>query len=162
MSIAQTITKAIDAIYIRPVAKIIPQQLWRYGVCGGANMVLDSVWYFINYHFVVCKHFFDLGFVTVSPHIASLVLVFPITFFTGFWLNRNVAFHSSPTPQGRQLLRYAISVAGAIVLNYVSMKVLVEVCNIWPTPAKTITTIISSVYSFLAAKFYTFRTSIER
>ena len=125
-------------------------------------MVLDSVWYFIIYHFVVCKHFLDLGFVTVSPHIASLVLVFPITFFTGFWLNRNVAFHSSPTPQGRQLLRYAISVAGAIVLNYVSMKVLVEVCNIWPTPAKTITTIISSVYSFLAAKFYTFRTSIER
>ena len=159
MSFAGAITKAIDALYIRPVAAIIPQQLWRYGVCGGVNMVLDSAWYFIIYHFIICKHFFDLGFMIISPHIASLVLVFPITFFTGFWLNRNVAFSASPTPRGRQLWRYALSVAGAIILNYVSMKVLVEACNVWPTPAKSITTIISSIYSFLAAKFFTFRTS---
>lgn len=159
MHIAQSITKIIDTLYLKPVATIIPQQLWRYGVCGVLNMVLDSVWYFLIYHFIVCKQFFDLGFVVVSPHIASLILVFPITFFTGFWLNRNVAFHSTMTPQGRQLWRYALSVVGAIAINYVSMKILVEVCNIWPTPAKTITTIISSVYSFLAAKFFTFRTS---
>lgn len=159
MHIAQSITKIIDTLYLKPVATIIPQQLWRYGVCGVLNMVLDSVWYFLIYHFIVCKQFFDLGFVVVSPHIASLILVFPITFFTGFWLNRNVAFHSTTTPQGRQLWRYALSVVGAIAINYVSMKILVEVCNIWPTPAKTITTIISSVYSFLAAKFFTFRTS---
>ena len=120
-------------------------------------MLLDSVWYFLIYHFVVCEQFVDLGFVVVSPHIAALVLVFPITFFTGFWLNRNVAFGVASMPRGRQLWRYALSVVGAIVINYLSMKILVEVCGVWPTPAKIITTVISSIYSFLAAKFYTFR-----
>ena len=157
MQLARTISRIIDSLYIMPVAAIIPQQLWRYGVCGAANMALDSVWYFVIYHFIVCKQFIDLGFVVVSPHIASLIVVFPITFFTGFWLNRNVAFHTSPTPRGRQLWRYALSVAGAIILNYLSMKFLVEVCGLWPTPSKVVTTAISSVYSFMMAKFFTFR-----
>ena len=157
MHLARIISRIIDSLYIKPGATIIPQQLWRYGVCGVTNMVLDSVWYFVIYHFIVCKQFIDLGFVVVSPHIASLIVVFPITFFTGFWLNRNVAFHTSPTPRGKQLWRYALSVAGAILLNYLSMKILVEVCNLWPTPSKIVTTVISSVYSFLMAKFYTFR-----
>ena len=157
MQLARTISRIIDSLYIKPVAAIIPQQLWRYGVCGAANMALDSVWYFVIYHFIVCKQFIDLGFVVVSPHIASLIVVFPITFFTGFWLNRNVAFHTSPTPRGRQLWRYALSVAGAIILNYLSMKFLVEVCGLWPTPSKVVTTVISSIYSFLMAKFFTFR-----
>lgn len=157
MQLARIISRIIDSLYIKPIAAIIPQQLWRYGVCGAANMALDSVWYFVIYHFIVCKQFIDLGFVIISPHIASLIVVFPITFFTGFWLNRNVAFHTSPTPRGRQLWRYALSVAGAIVLNYISMKLLVEACGIWPTPSKIVTTVISSVYSFLMAKFFTFR-----
>ncbi len=157
MQLARIISRIIDSLYIKPIAAIIPQQLWRYGVCGAANMALDSVWYFVIYHFIVCKQFIDLGFVVVSPHIASLIVVFPITFFTGFWLNRNVAFHTSPTPRGRQLWRYTLSVAGAIVLNYISMKLLVEACGIWPTPSKVVTTVISSVYSFLMAKFFTFR-----
>ena len=157
MSLARIITRAVDALYIKPVSAIVPQQLWRYGVCGMANMVLDSVWYFLIYHFIVCKHFIDLGFVVVSPHIASLIIVFPITFFIGFWLNRNVAFHSTSSRREKQLWRYALSVAGAIIINYVSMKLLVEVCGVWPTPAKTLTTVISSIYSFLVAKFYTFR-----
>ena len=67
------------------------------------------------------------------------------------------AFHSTSSRREKQLWRYALSVAGAIIINYVSMKLLVEVCGVWPTPAKTLTTVISSIYSFLAAKFYTFR-----
>ena len=78
----------------------------------------------------------DLGFVYMSAPIASLFLVFPITFFTGFWLNRNVAFRASPLGTRTQLLRYALSVAGAILLNYLCMKLFVEVVGIWPTPAK--------------------------
>lgn len=157
MRLSEIITKAIDALYIRPVAAIVPSQLFRYGACGVSNMILDSVWYFLLYHFVICKRYIDLGFVVVSPHIAALVLVFPITFFTGFWLNRNVAFRHSPVATHAQLARYALTVAGAILLNYVCMKVLVETCGIWATPSKLITTVISAVYSFLAAKYFTFR-----
>ena len=157
MRIAEAIGRIVDLFYVRPFSQLLSPTMFRYAACGAANMALDLVWYFVIYHFVICKRFIDVGFVVVSPHIASLVLVFPITFFTGFWLNRNVAFRSTSIGHGRQLWRYALSVAGAIVINYFSMKLLVEACDVWPTPAKMLTTVLSSIYSFLAAKFFTFR-----
>ena len=120
-------------------------------------MLLDAMWYFAIFHFVVANRFIDVGFVVISPHIASLIIVFPITFITGFLLNRYVAFQVMAYRSRGQLIRYAISVGGAILLNYVLMKLFVEHCNMWPTPSKVLTTIISSLYSFLAAKYFTFR-----
>ena len=120
-------------------------------------MAHDTLWYFVIYHYIIAERFIDLGFVLVSPHIASLVVVFPITFFTGFWLNKYVAFRVTDYSKHNRLIRYAFSVLGSIVLNYVSMKLLVEYFMLWPTPSKMLTTLITACYSFLAAKFYTFK-----
>jgi hypothetical protein len=120
-------------------------------------MALDTLWYFVIYHYIVAERFIDLGFVVISPHIASLIVVFPITFFTGFWLNRHVAFEATKYSSRRQLCRYALTVVGAILINYGCMKLFVEHLLFWPTPSKMITTVISACYSFLAARYYTFR-----
>lgn len=157
MSLASLLTKAIDLFYIPVVRKFVPQQIFRYGACGAANMTLDAVWYFIIYNFIVAKQFVDLGFVVISPHILSLIIVFPITFFTGFWLNRNVAFRTTHIESRKQLLRYLLTVLGSILINYASMKLLVEHAHLWATPSKIITTVVSTVYSYLVGRYYTFR-----
>lgn len=157
MSIAQRISTAIDSLYIKALEPVISRQFFRYGVCGAVNMMLDAIWYFVIFHFVVAQRYIDLDLVVVSPHIASLIIVFPITFTTGFLLNRYVAFQVMAYRSRGQLIRYAISVGGAILLNYALMKLFVEHCHLWPTPSKVLTTIISSLYSFLAAKYFTFR-----
>ena len=84
MRVAEQIGKLIDLCYVRPWSALLSRTMFRYAVCGGANMVLDVVWYFVIYHYIVAERFIDLGFVVMSPHVASLVVVFPITFFTGF------------------------------------------------------------------------------
>ena len=157
MAVAQRLIKIIDWLYIAPFRRYVGRDIFAYGLCGGANMALDTLWYFLIYHYIVAERFVDLGFVLMSPHIASLVVVFPITFFTGFWLNRNVAFRATAYKSHGQLIRYALSVVGSIVLNYVCMKFFVEYLHIWPTPSKMLTTVVSVVYSFLAAKYFTFR-----
>lgn len=159
---ASLVTRAVDAFYWRRLEGVVSRQLSRYAFCGGMNLALDAVWYFVIYHFLIGEgRMIDLGFVYMSAPIASLFLVFPITFFTGFWLNRNVAFRASPLGTRTQLLRYALSVAGAILLNYLCMKLFVEVVGIWPTPAKLATSLLSAAYSFLAARYFTFRGAIE-
>lgn len=157
MHIAQKIGSLIDKFYIRPISKFIPQEVFRYGVCGGVNMVLDIVWYFIIYHYIVALRYIDLGVVVISPHVAALIIVFPITFFTGFWLNRNVAFRATEFGQGWQLVKYSITVLGSILLNYVCIKFFVEFCHIWATPAKAMTTVVSVAYSYLAGRYFTFK-----
>lgn len=157
MRIAQKIGSLIDKFYICPISKFIPQEVFRYGVCGGANMVLDIVWYFIIYHYIVALRYIDLGVVVISPHVAALIIVFPITFFTGFWLNRNVAFRATEFGQGWQLVKYSLTVLGSILLNYVCIKFFVEFCHIWATPAKAMTTVVSVAYSYLAGRYFTFK-----
>ena len=156
MSIAKSLISVIDRLYVKPIRVLVSRDIFGYGFCGALNMSLDIVWYFLIYHFIVAERFIDLDIVVVSPHIATLFIVFPITFFTGFWLNRNVAFRVAEYKSRGQLVRYALSVVGSIVINYVCMKFFVEALHIWPTPSKMITTAVSVIYSYLAARYFTF------
>jgi len=90
MRISELIIRFIDWFYRKPVAAILPRQTFRYIVCGGANVVFSWVCYFLVYNFVLDKEQLDLGFVVVSAYVTTLLLIFPFTFFTGFWLNRYV------------------------------------------------------------------------
>lgn len=157
MKLASLIIRTIDWCYVAPATWLMPRQTFRYAACGGLNMVLDALWYFVLYNFVVAHRFVDLGVVVISPHILSMCLVFPITFLNGFWLNRYVAFRESPLSGRTQLVRYALSIVGSVLLTYAGLKFLVEVCGIWPTPSKVITTFITVIYSYLVAKYFTFR-----
>jgi putative flippase GtrA len=143
--------------YIAPLRKVLSQQVFRYLACGATNAALDAVWYYLIYHYLVCERYIDLSFVVVSPHIASLVVVFPITFLIGFWLNRNVAFRTTEVRTVPQMLRYALTVVGSILLNYLCMKFFVESLGVWATPSKMLTTVVCAVYSYLVGRYYTFR-----
>lgn len=157
MRTAERIGRAIDLFYRWPFDRIFSREVFRYAACGGANMVSDTVFYYLIYHYIVAERFLNLGFVVVSPHIASLGVVFPFTFLIGFWLNRHVAFRSTRRRTRTQLLRYLLSVGGAIILNYLCMKLFVDMLHFWPTPSKLLTTVISALYSYAAARYYTFR-----
>lgn len=143
-----------------PISLFLSRQTFRYAACGGLNyLVLNPLVYSLCYNFVVSHRFIDLGFIMMSPHIAALCITLPVIFFTGFWLNRNVAFRGSPVRTHTQLFRYLLTLGGSVLLSYVGMKFFVEVCHVWPTPANVLTTLVSTVYSFLAAKYFTFRHS---
>lgn len=157
MRVAEKIGPFIDWCYVQGLQRYVSPTMFRYAVCGGANMVLDVVWYYLIYHYIIALRYIDLGVVVISPHVASLVVVFPITFFTGFWLNRNVAFRSVEVGQGLQLFKYALTVVGSLLLNYICIKLFVEVAGIWPTPAKALTTAVCVAYSYLSGRYFTFK-----
>ena len=157
LSLSSTISQAIDFFYVKPLRGVLSPEAFRYLACGALNALLDAVWYYLILHYLVCGHYIDLHFVVVSPHIASLIVVFPITFFTGFWLNRNVAFRVTSVRTLPQLVRYALTVVGSILLNYACMKLFVEYFGLWATPSKMLTTVVCATYSYLVGRYYTFR-----
>ncbi|MDP3643917.1 MAG: GtrA family protein [Bacteroidota bacterium] len=150
------IIQTIDIFY-NPFRKLIPLETFRYAATGGFNTVLDITLYFLCYNFVVVKKVIDLDIVAISPHIAAFLIVFPVTFFTGFLLSKYITFTNSEIRGRIQLIRYIISVSGSIFLNYVFLKILVEFGGLWPTMAKIITTSIVVVYSYFVQKFFTFK-----
>ncbi|MBO6074070.1 MAG: GtrA family protein [Paludibacteraceae bacterium] len=93
----------------------------------------------------------------LTPHIASLCIVFPITLLTGFWLNKYVTFTHSTLHSARQLIRYILIVAVNLGINYFGLKLLVEHFGWYPTPSKICITLFTIIISFLGQKFFTFR-----
>ena len=120
-------------------------------------MALDLVLYFICYNFIVAKHNVDLGLVVLSPHIASLFFVFPITFLTGFWLSKYITFSASDLATRVQFSRYFMVSMGAIVIGYGLMKLFVDGFGFYPTPSKLLTIIIAVIYSYLLQNNFTFK-----
>jgi putative flippase GtrA len=137
--------------------RVMPVKTYRYAVCGGSNLVLDTVLYFVFYHFVLDKQDLNLYFFVMSPHIASLFFVFPITFLTGFLLNKYITFQDSDLPWKVQMIRYLMVGLGALLVSYLCMKLFVDVLGFYPTPSRFLTIVISVTYSYLMQSKYSFK-----
>ena len=171
--LAKLITKVIDWFY-PPFRKVMSEQLFRYAACGGGNMVLDWVLYFLIYNFVIGHEIVNLQFTilipqgerlfhnsqfaqAITPHIATLCIVFPITLLTGFWLNKHVTFTRSNLHGARQFVRYISIVALNLAINYFGLKLCVETLGWYPTPSKMLITLLTVIVSYLGQKYYSFQ-----
>ncbi len=157
---AKLITQFIDFFYFI-FQRFMPLKTYRYAVCGGSNLILDVVLYFIFYHYLFEKQDVHLYVVTLSAHIASLFFVFPITFLIGFLLNRYITFDDSVLSAKTQFVRYFMVSMGAILLSYLLMKLFVDALGFYPTPSKMLTTVISVVYSYILQSKFSFKAEIN-
>lgn len=139
----------------------MPLKTYHYAVCGGSNLVLDTVLYFMFYHFVFDKENVAIYFTTLSPHIASLFFVFPITLITGFLLNKFITFTDSDLPWKTQFIRYLQVGISGLFVSYISMKLLVDVIGVYPTPSRFITILVAVTYSYIMQSKYSFRVAKE-
>lgn len=146
----------IDSFYFL-FEKFIPIQTYRYAVCGGSNVLFDLILYYITFHFIFEKQNIDLIVAVISPHIASLFVVYPITFCTGFLLNRHIVFYESRLPLWTQFFRYLFVGITALIISYFSMKILVDWMELFPTPSRFITIIITVIYGYIMQTKYSFK-----
>ncbi len=153
-----SIIRMIDFFYF-PFLRFIPLEIFRYGVTGGVNTAFDIFLYFIFYRYILDRQILELGFVAISPHIAAFLLVFPVTFTTGFILAKYVTFTASEIRGKIQLFRYGVTVSAAILLNYVFLKFFVEYLGLYATLSKGLTTIIVVAFSYLSQRYFSFKTA---
>jgi len=152
-----TIQNILDFFY--PLFKrFFDKTTYRYAACGGANTVFDILLFFIGYNFIFKKQLVELPFIVISPHIAAFLMAFFFSFPTGFLLMRYVVFKESSLNGRVQLFRYFISVCFSLFLNYIFLKIFVEQLHIYPTVSKLIITFIVVGFSYLAQKYFSFKT----
>jgi putative flippase GtrA len=154
--ISKNIIWFIDLFY-PPFRKWMPEQTFRYAVCGGANTVLGLAVYFVSYQFILKKENLDFGFFAFKPHIAALFISFCVNFVVGFILMKFVVFVASNIRGRIQLVRYFLSFGFNLVLNYLLLKLFVDLLHMHALISQLITTCIVVLVSYFSQKHFTFK-----
>ncbi|MBO4370880.1 MAG: GtrA family protein [Paludibacteraceae bacterium] len=152
----QAVVRFIDFFY-PPLRKWLSLELYHYLACGCLNAVQDWLLYSFFYNIVLRRQIVDLGFFAFEPHSAALIMVTPITFFVGFSFSKYITFRGSEIKTHWQLVRYALILTINFMVSWGCIKLLVEGIGLYPTPSKMITTVITTLISFLLQKYYSFR-----
>jgi putative flippase GtrA len=152
------ITRIIDWLYFPLLRKTVPQELFRYGVCGAAVVALDWVLFWFCGHFIFGQRNWELGRFVFSAYTLSKLVSAPVAALAGFWLQKNITFRASSLHGATQLLRYLLVFAANFLINIlIGKEFLVECFGLWASPANMAVTILTILFSFLMQKYFTFR-----
>jgi len=137
--------------------RFISLQTFRYLVAGGVNTFLGLFVYFGCYQYLFKEIVLDLGFYAFKAHTASLFGSFIVTFPVGFYFARYVVFDNSFLKTRVQLFRYLMICLFNLFLNYLLLKILVELLN-WQALIAQITTVLIVVtFSYVAQRNFSFK-----
>ena len=150
----------IDFFY-PPFRRIMNLQTFRYAASGGGNMVLGFLTYYISFKFIFHERDFHFGFYAFKAHIAALFISFIFTFPIGFFMSKYVVFSDSNLKGRVQLFRYFMICMFNLLLNYLFLKIFVEVFHIYPVMAQVMTIAIVVVFSYIAQRNFSFKASPE-
>lgn len=142
-----------------PFRKIMNLQTFRYAVCGGVNMLLGVLLYLVSYKYILQEKTFHFGFYALKAHVAALFFSFVFNVFFGFLLMKFVVFSDSDIPVRKQFFRYFTVCLFNLALNYILLKILVEVFHIYPVLAQVFTVVVVVVTSYIAQRNFSFKIS---
>ena len=146
----------IDFFY-PPFRRMMSIQTFRYVASGGLNTLLSFAVYFISFKYIVHEEDLHLRFIVFKPHVAALFISFCFSFPFGFFLMKYVVFTDSNMKGRMQLLRYFMIYLFNLFINYLLLKVTVEVLHVYPILAQILTTIVIILFSYIAQRNFTFR-----
>jgi putative flippase GtrA len=158
MAIPNLIRLILDFFY--PIFKtFIPKKTYYYAACGGSNLALSWILFFVLYQFVFQKdHFyFEQINYTISAYTLTSFCCFIISFVIGFLLMRYVVFTESELKGNVQFFRYALSSVLSAILGWIILKLLIEGIGIYPTIANVLSSCIVVVFSYLMQRRFSFR-----
>lgn len=143
--------------------RFMPKQTYYYAACGGGNLVLSWIMFFLFFQFVFIKKNIHFSFTnlqidfTLSAYTASAIMCFIISFSIGFLLMKFVVFTESELKGRIQLFRYGVSSLISSIVSWMLLKFFIDVINIFPSISNVISSCLVVVVSYLLQKKYTFK-----
>lgn len=145
-----------------PFRKYLSLQFFRYGFTGCINLLFDWSLYFFIYNYILHQQMLELGFITIGSHIATFCIKMPIVLVFGFVMQKYITFSSSELRGRVQLARYLVVFLVNILINYLGLKLFVEVFHWYATLSNMAVSLVTVVISYFSQKHFTFRTDAQK
>ncbi len=144
-------------------SRFMDKRTFMYAACGGGNLVLSWVLFFLFYQFLFLKQNFQLSVIfinsniTLSAYTASAMLCFVISFSIGFLLMKFVVFTESELKGRIQLFRYGVSSIISSIVSWSLLKFLIDILEIYPSISNVISSCLVVIVSYILQKKYSFK-----
>ena len=152
------IQKILDLFYPL-VRQVLDKTTYYYAACGGGNLVLSWLLFFVFFQFLFQKQVFYIEWIdySLSAYTLSSFLCFLIAFGVGFLLMKYVVFTKSELKGRIQLFRYGLSSLLTWFAHWVILKLFIEWLGFYPSIANVISSCIVVLISYLLQKKFTFK-----
>jgi len=152
------IQKILDLFYPL-VRRVLDKTTYYYAACGGGNLVLSWLLFFVFFQFLFQKQVFYIEWIdySLSAYTLSSFLCFLIAFGVGFLLMKYVVFTKSELKGRIQLFRYGLSSLLTWFAHWVILKLFIEWLGFYPSIANVISSCIVVLISYLLQKKFTFK-----
>jgi len=140
------------------VNNLLRNKVVRYFFSAGTATVVDVSVYFTTYNYILRKT--DIPFIgpfVLTAPMLSLVVSYSCGLFTNFFITRKLVFSESDLRGRKQLFRFVQVALLGLFMNYLFMKILVQVLEWYPTISWVISALSIGVMSYLFHKNYSFK-----
>jgi len=156
-----TLIRNILDLFYPLFRRFFDKQTYYYAACGGGNLVLSWLLFFVFYQYLFAKRIFqfDLGNLhyIISAYTLSSMLSFVLAFLLGFYLNKFVVFTQSNLGAATQLIRYSMSAVLTWIGNYLLLKTFIEGFGFFPSIANVLSSAAMVVVAYLIQRNFTFK-----
>ena len=158
MLMVSLIQKILDLFYPL-VRRVLDKTTYYYAACGGGNLVLSWLLFFVFFQFLFQKQVFYIEWIdySLSAYTLSSFLCFLIAFGVGFLLMKYVVFTKSELKGRIQLFRYGLSSLMTWFAHWMILKLFIEWLGFYPSIANVISSCIVVLISYLLQKKFTFK-----
>ena len=152
------IQKILDLFYPL-VSRLLDKTTYYYAVCGGGNLILSWLLFFVFFQFLFQKQVFYIEYInySLSAYTLSSFLCFIIAFAVGFLLMKYVVFTRSELKGRIQLFRYGLTSLLTWFAHWVILKLFIEWLAFYPSIANVVSSCLVVLISYLLQKKFTFK-----
>lgn len=145
--------KELIQMYRGDLGNVTQRQAIKFGFVGIANTFLDLLTYIILTR--------TIGYFAEHVLVAKALAYF-LGSILSFSLNRWWTFKKTDPVKLMELIRFYISVAGAVIINIVSLFVFLRLFHFNDLPAVLLATLITFAWNFVTSKFWVFATRAHK
>ena len=152
------IQKILDLFYPL-VSRLLDKTTYYYVACGGGNLILSWLLFFVFFQFLFQKQVFYIEYInySLSAYTLSSFLCFIIAFAVGFLLMKYVVFTKSELKGRIQLFRYGLTSLLTWFAHWVILKLFIEWLAFYPSIANVVSSCLVVLISYLLQKKFTFK-----
>lgn len=145
----------IDFFY-PPFKRFVSLHNFRYLATGGGTFLAGNAVYYLSFHFLFTADVVNLLYIPLKRETAALVVDFAVIIPLSFLLNKYVIFTHSKLKGRTQFFRFFNLQWINILMNYVLLKLFVEIFHIYPTFAIFSVKILIAIFSYVYQHYFTF------